>query len=354
MRPAFHSVIWVARSFDGMSAPSPVVHALGARPHTIHCKPAVARRRTGPWPGLDGGTHRPEAKVMASERPDPIELTHQQRATIDALQQSHEAIPPPDWMAKEASIDYEAEVAFAAGDPRVFWARKARLIEWNEPFSEVLSWDPPHHTWFAGGRLNATVSCIDRHVHSERRNKAALIWVGEDGEEHAYTYNRLYREVNRFANALRRLGVRKGDRVVLYMPLVPEGIISMLACARIGAIHSAVYAGMGTQALSPGTESEPPTWKARCSPIRPSQRVRSSGCRIRSRANASWRSWCSNPGWRRERMWWPACGIMCARSSDPSLSHRKSCSATPCPRPVPGKSCDAFSKPKRLARTRAI
>ena len=186
---------------------------------------------------------------MASERPDPIELTHQQRATIDALQQSHEAIPPPDWMAKEASIDYEAEVAFAAGDPRVFWARKARLIEWNEPFSEVLSWDPPHHTWFAGGRLNATVSCIDRHVHSERRNKAALIWVGEDGEEHAYTYNRLYREVNRFANALRRLGVRKGDRVVLYMPLVPEGIISMLACARIGAIHSAVYAGMGTQAL---------------------------------------------------------------------------------------------------------
>jgi acetyl-CoA synthetase len=93
------------------------------------------------------------------------------------------------------------------------------------------------------------VNCVDRHVHSDRRNKAALIWVGEDGEERTYTYNRLYREMNRFANVLKRFGVQKGDRVILYMPLVPEGIITMLACARIGAIHSVVYAGMGTQAL---------------------------------------------------------------------------------------------------------
>lgn len=82
------------------------------------------------------------------------------------------------------------------------------------------------------------MNCIDRHAHSDRRNKAAIVWVGEDGEEQAYTYARLYREVNRFANALRRLGVKKGDRVVVYMPLVPEGIITMLACARLGAIHS--------------------------------------------------------------------------------------------------------------------
>ncbi|MCE1230159.1 MAG: acetate--CoA ligase, partial [Firmicutes bacterium] len=98
-------------------------------------------------------------------------------------------------------------------------------------------------------KLNATVSCIDRHVYSDRRNKAALIWVGEDGEERTYTYNRLYREMNRFANTLKRLGVKKGDRVILYMPLTPEGVIAMLACARIGAIHSVVYAGMGVQAL---------------------------------------------------------------------------------------------------------
>lgn len=186
---------------------------------------------------------------MADTPEDDLDLTGAQRATLSSLAKSHEAIQPPDWLGREASIDYEAERAFATGDHRVFWARKAGLIEWSRPFTEVLAWDPPEHRWFVGGKLNATVSCIDRHVHGDRRNKAALLWVGENGEEHAYTYNRLYREVNRFANALKRLGVRVGDRVVLYMPLTPEGIITMLACARIGAIHSVVYAGMGTQAL---------------------------------------------------------------------------------------------------------
>src|SRR5436305_10769003 len=103
-----------------------------------------------------------------------------------------------------------------------------------EPWREVMVFDPPRHEWFVGGKLNATVITLDRHVHGERRNKAALIWVGEDCDEQTYTYNRLYREVNRFANALKRLGVGKGDRVVLYMPLVPEGIITTLACARVG------------------------------------------------------------------------------------------------------------------------
>ncbi len=186
---------------------------------------------------------------MSQQARSGLDLTGAQKASIDALNTSHEAIRPPDWLKSQAAIDYEAERALAAGDHRVFWARKASLVEWAEPFKEVLRWQAPHHRWFDGGKLNVTVSCIDRHVHSERRNKAALIWVGEDGEEHAYTYTRLYREVNRFANALKRLGVRVGDRVILYMPLTPEGIITMLACARIGAIHSVVYAGMGTQAL---------------------------------------------------------------------------------------------------------
>ena len=91
--------------------------------------------------------------------------------------------------------------------------------------------EPPTHAWFEGGRLNATVSCVDRHAKGARRTKAALIWVGEDGEERTYTYGRLYREVNRFANALKGLGVARGDRVVVYMPNVPEGIVTMLACA---------------------------------------------------------------------------------------------------------------------------
>ena len=180
---------------------------------------------------------------------DDLELTGSQRATIDALQGSEEPIYPPAWLAREASMSYEVERLLAERDPDAFWADKAALLEWDRPWDTVSRFDPPAHAWFEGGKLNATVNCIDRHTRTERRNKAALIWVGENGEEHTYTYNRLYREVNRFANALRRLGVGKGDRVVLYMPLVPEGIISMLACARIGAIHSVVYAGMGTNAL---------------------------------------------------------------------------------------------------------
>ncbi len=176
-----------------------------------------------------------------------LELTGSQKATIDSLLHGEEPIRPPNWLARQAAINYETERAET--DPHGFWDEKAREIEWMEPWHEVLVFDPPRHEWFLGGRLNATVSLLDRHVHSERRNKAAIIWVGEDGDEQTYTYNRLYREVNRFANALKGLGVSKGDRVILYMPLTPEGIISMLACARLGAIHSVVYAGMGNQAL---------------------------------------------------------------------------------------------------------
>ncbi len=163
-------------------------------------------------------------------------------------------IPAPAWLAGRATIDHDAECARAAEDPAAFWGEKARAVEWGTPWREVLRFDPPRHEWFVGGTLNAAVNCVDRHARSERRTKAALIWVGEDGEERTYTYGRLYREVNRFANALRGLGVRVGDRVVIYMPLTPEGIVAMLACARIGAIHSVVYAGMGTQALKARVE----------------------------------------------------------------------------------------------------
>jgi acetyl-CoA synthetase len=178
------------------------------------------------------------------------ELSEAQRAQIQALSRDERVIEAPVWLAQDAGIKNDAvERAHAARDPESFWRDKARLVEWMEPFREVMRVDGPMHQWFLGGKLNATVSCIDRHVYGSRRLKAALIWVGEDGEEHTYTYNRLYREVNRFANALKKLGVGKGDRVVLYMPLAPEGIITMLACARIGAIHSVVFAGMGTQSL---------------------------------------------------------------------------------------------------------
>lgn len=187
---------------------------------------------------------------MAAQTRPPLEISEAQRAAIDALAHDEEVIPAPLSLARRAHLPNDAlERALAAEDADAFWAERAKLVEWMKPFERVSRFELPRHEWFLGGRLNATVSCIDRHVHSDRRNKAAILWVGEDGTEQAYTYARLYREVNRFANALKRLGVRKGDRVIVYMPLVPEGIITMLACARLGAIHSVVYAGMGTQAL---------------------------------------------------------------------------------------------------------
>jgi acetyl-CoA synthetase len=179
-----------------------------------------------------------------------LALSESQQAAVEKLARDEVVIRPSIRLAREAVMANDAvERAHAEADPEAFWAERSEAVEWSEPWREVLRFDPPHHEWFVGGKLNASVNCLDRHVHGERRNKAALLWIGEDGEEHAYTYSRLYREVNRFANALKRLGVAKGDRVIVYMPLVPEGIITMLACARIGAIHSVVYAGMGTQAL---------------------------------------------------------------------------------------------------------
>ncbi len=169
---------------------------------------------------------------------------------IEALAHDDDVIPAPRWLADAAYLpDDDAERRAAAADRDAFWRERARLVDWIAPFDEVSRIALPRHEWFVGGKLNVSANCIDRHVATERRLKAALIWVGEDGDEQTYTYGRLYREVGRFANALRKLGVRKGDRVIVYMPLVPEGIITMLACARIGAIHSVVFAGMGTQAL---------------------------------------------------------------------------------------------------------
>jgi len=180
-----------------------------------------------------------------------LQLSESQQAAIRALMRDEGAIPPPLHLARSAYLRNDAvERDRAQRDPDGFWAEQAESVQWIEPWTRVSDIQPPNHAWFLDGKLNASANCLDRHVHGGRRNTAALIWIGEDGEEHTYTYARLYREVNRFANALRRLGVGKGDRVVVYMPLVPEGIITMLACARIGAVHSVVYAGMGTQALS--------------------------------------------------------------------------------------------------------
>jgi len=145
--------------------------------------------------------------------------------------------------------DWAGECRRSLTDPEQFWEDYALKFLWMKPWSKVLSWDGVHHQWFVGGKTNITLNALDRHANSARRNRVAYIWLGEDGTERIVTYGQLYRLVGRFANGLKSLNVRKGDRVVIYMPLTIEGVVAMLACARIGAIHSVVYAGLGHTAL---------------------------------------------------------------------------------------------------------
>jgi acetyl-CoA synthetase len=156
----------------------------------------------------------------------------------------------PAVVRREANIkDYLAEYERSIQDPEAFWAAEAANFTWTKKWDKVREWDGMHHKWFVGGKTNITVSCLDRHAKSERFNQVAYIWLGEDGSERVITYGQLYRMVCRFSNGLRSLGVGKGDRVIIYMPLTIEGVVSMLACARVGAIHSVVYAGLGHAAL---------------------------------------------------------------------------------------------------------
>ncbi|WP_337863854.1 AMP-binding protein [Nitrososphaera sp.] len=137
----------------------------------------------------------------------------------------------------------------ALADPEKFWGEQAKNLVWHRQWDRVLEWDPPFARWFAGGMLNASVNCLDRHMNTEAKNKAAIIWESESGESRTLTYFQLFRYVNRFANVLKSLGVKKGDRVTIYMPMVPELPVAMLACARIGATHSVVFSGFSSQAL---------------------------------------------------------------------------------------------------------
>lgn len=134
-------------------------------------------------------------------------------------------------------------------DKETFWAKQAANLDWFSPWEKVLDWNPPYAKWFVNGKLNACYNCLDRHMKTETRHKNALIWEGERGETRILTYEDLYKEVNQFSNALKSLGIQKGDRVAIYMPMIPEAVISMLACARIGAVHTVVFGGFSSDAL---------------------------------------------------------------------------------------------------------
>ncbi|HSA38081.1 MAG TPA: acetate--CoA ligase [Methanoregula sp.] len=149
------------------------------------------------------------------------------------------------WMA-----DYEKTYAKFLADPDGFWERMAKELDWIRPWDKVRDWNYPYAKWFTNAKLNISANCLDRHVNNSRLNKVALIWKGEAGRERIFTYQKLLSQVARFANGLKKIGVKKGDCVCIYMPLVPEQIIAMLACARIGAVHNVVFGGFGAQALN--------------------------------------------------------------------------------------------------------
>jgi len=159
-------------------------------------------------------------------------------------------LPDPSVREGARIKDYEEAYRVYLSDPEGFWERIAGELEWSHPWERVLEWDYPHARWFPGANLNITTNCLDRHVSGVHRSKVALIWRGESGEERVLTYRMLHREVMRFANGLKRLGIKKGDTVCFYMPLVPEHVVAILACARIGAVHTIVYAGFGAGALN--------------------------------------------------------------------------------------------------------
>lgn len=174
--------------------------------------------------------------------------------TIESILQEDRLFPPSQQFVETARVQgmeaYEALYQKAADDPAGFWAELAEQeLHWFKKWDTVLDWQPPFAKWFVGSKINISYNCLDRHLTTWRRNKAALIWEGEPGDSRTLTYAQLHREVCQIANVLKSLGVKKGDRVGIYMPMIPEAAIAMLACARIGAPHTVIFGGFSAEAL---------------------------------------------------------------------------------------------------------
>ncbi|HSK93291.1 MAG TPA: acetate--CoA ligase [Candidatus Angelobacter sp.] len=173
-------------------------------------------------------------------------------ATIENLLREERTFPPPAGFVADALLD-DADIYQRASSEegfRDFWTAEGNRLEWMEPWTELYTWDPPYAKWYLGGKLNVSVNCLDRHVNAGLGERVAYYWEGEPGDTRTITYAELLDEVCRFTNALRELGVKKGDRVAIYMPMIPELPVAMLACARIGAAHSVVFGGFSADALA--------------------------------------------------------------------------------------------------------
>jgi acetyl-CoA synthetase len=201
----------------------------------------------------DGVANRYAVKVLF-ERVASIPLHAMSQPTIESILHENRLFHPTSEFSQKAHIksleDYHRLYEKAKADPQAFWADLAESeLHWFQKWDTVLDWQPPFAEWFVNGKLNISYNCLDRHLTTWRRNKAALIWEGEPGDSRTLTYAQLHREVCQFANALKHLGVQKGDRVGIYMPMIPEAAIAMLACARIGAAHTVVFGGFSAEAL---------------------------------------------------------------------------------------------------------
>jgi len=170
-------------------------------------------------------------------------------AAIDSLLREGERYPPSPAFREHAWVRDPRVLTDAAKDPEGFWAEQAGKLRWSRPWTRVLDWDPPFAKWFVGGTLNVSDNCLDRHIETARRHKVAFVWEGEPGDRRVISYDALWRDVNRFANVLKGLGVKRGDRVTIYMPMAPELPVAMLACARIGAVHSVIFGGFSAKAI---------------------------------------------------------------------------------------------------------
>src|SRR5262249_38378423 len=172
---------------------------------------------------------------------------------IDSILQEQRKFEPPDHFREQAHIksleEYARIYRHSVDDPEGYWGRIAGELHWFKKWDRVLEWNCPWAKWFAGGQFNLSYNCLDRHISTWRKNKAALIWESEPGEVRTFTYQQLHTEVQKFANVLKSLRIRKGDRVAIYMGMTPELPIAMLACARIGATHTVVFGGFAANAL---------------------------------------------------------------------------------------------------------
>ncbi|HSR12522.1 MAG TPA: AMP-binding protein, partial [Thermodesulfobacteriota bacterium] len=180
----------------------------------------------------------------------------EEKKTITSMMEEKRVFPPSKEFSSKAHIksldEYKKIYQRSIDDPDGFWGEQAQNLEWFKKWDKVLDYsfgDNLYIKWFQGGKINVTVNCLDRHVKGGRKDRAALIWEGEPGDSRKYTYGQLYAEVCKFANVLKKKGIKKGDRVTIYMPMIPELPIALLACARIGAIHSIVFGGFSAEAL---------------------------------------------------------------------------------------------------------